>query len=65
MSNPPTIKTCTNAKHPAKRHGHYGYGGAHWCSDFRSPLLSEDNGGDIESGYIVIFEKPTTPKETP
>jgi hypothetical protein len=56
--NPPAIRVCTRADHPAKRHGHYGYGGAHWCSDFRSPLLSEDNMGHVERGWIVIFEKP-------
>jgi hypothetical protein len=33
------------------------YGGGYWCSDFHSPLLSRDNGGHIERGWIIIFEK--------
>lgn len=61
MRKPPAIQICTRADHPAKRHGHYGYGGRSWCSDFGSPLLSEDNMGHIENGYIVIFEKPEPP----
>ena len=55
---PPAVRTCTRSDHPARRHGHYGYGGRHWCSDFGSALLSEDNMGDVERGWIVIFEKP-------
>jgi hypothetical protein len=54
---PPAIRQCQHPDHPAKRHGHYGYGGAHWCSDFGSPALGEDNMGHIERGWIVIFEK--------
>ena len=57
MSTPPAIQQCTRPDHPAKRHGHYGYGGKNWCSDFGSPLLSEENLGVIEGRYIVIFEK--------
>lgn len=56
-SKPPAIRECTRSDHPAKRHGHYGFGGVHWCSDFGSPLLGEGNMGHIENGYIVIFEK--------
>ncbi len=36
---------CRRDDHPARRHGHYGYGGTYWCSDFRSPLLDEANMG--------------------
>lgn len=57
MSRPPAIRQCTNPRHPARRHGHYGYGGRYWCSDFSSPLLSAENGGVIEGRWIVIFEK--------
>ena len=53
---PPAIQVCRKSDHPAKRHGHYG--GGYWCSDFGSPLLSSDNGGHTERGWIVIFEKP-------
>lgn len=53
---PPAIRECAFPDHPARRHGHYGIG-SFWCSDFGSPLLSEDNGGHIERGWIVIFEK--------
>ena len=56
----PAIRVCTQSDHPDRRHGHYGYGGGHWCSDFNSPLLSEENGGHIEGRYIVIFEKSVT-----
>lgn len=55
--NPPAIRTCDRTDHPARRHGHYGYGGRYWCTDFRSPLLSEENLGHIERGWIVLFEK--------
>ena len=59
MSNhPPAIRICTQSDHPAKRHGHYGYGGRYSCTDFRSPLLGEANMGHVERGWIVIFEKP-------
>jgi hypothetical protein len=53
---PPPIQTCTYPDHPARRHGHYG-AGPYWCSDFNSPLLSADNGGHVQGGYILIFEK--------
>ena len=55
--DPPPIQKCHNPNHPAKRHGHYGFGGIHWCSDWGSPLLSEENMGHVQNGYIVIFEK--------
>ena len=55
MSKPPAIRECTYSNHPARRHGHYL--GHYWCADFRSPLLSEENGGCVERGWIVIFEK--------
>lgn len=55
--NPPAIRTCAQSDHPERRHGHYGYGGRYWCTDFRSPLLSEENLGHIERGWIVLFEK--------
>lgn len=54
--NPPAIRTCTERDHPARRHGHYG-AGPYWCSDFNSPALSSDNGGHVERGWIVIYEK--------
>jgi hypothetical protein len=53
---PPPVQQCTNPDHPARRHGHYGYAG-HWCTDFNSPLLGEDNGGHIERGWIVLYER--------
>jgi hypothetical protein len=56
QGSPPAIQVCTYPDHPATRHGHYG---RHWCSDFRSPLLSRDNGGRVERGWIIIFEKAT------
>lgn len=59
MTNPPPIQVCTHPTHPARRHGHYGYGGAHWCTDFNSPALSEENMGHVEGGWIVLYEKPT------
>ena len=54
MSKPPAIRTCTYPDHPKRRHGHYG---SFWCTDFNSPLLSRENGGVVERGWIVIFEK--------
>ncbi|HEY5443376.1 MAG TPA: hypothetical protein VIJ87_02685 [Pyrinomonadaceae bacterium] len=57
MTKPPPIQICTREDHPARRHGHYGYGGRYWCADLRSPLLSEENLGVIRNGYIVLFEK--------
>lgn len=54
---PPKVQKCTHPDHPAKRHGHYGYGGSNWCSDFGSPLLSEYNMGVVKRGWIVIYEK--------
>ena len=57
MSKPPPIQVCIHPDHPAQRHGHYGYGGAHWCSDFNSPLLGEANMGATENGWILIYEK--------
>ena len=55
-NTPPAVRECRNSNHPAKPHGHYGFGGAHWCSDFNSPLLSEENLGDVERGWIVIYK---------
>lgn len=57
MTNPPPIQVCTHPDHPARRHGHYGYGGRYWCSDFRSPLMSEENNAATWKGWILIFEK--------
>lgn len=57
MSKPPAIQICTRPDHPARRHGHYGAGGRHWCSDFGSPLLDRDNGGVTQGRFILIFEK--------
>ncbi len=54
---PPAIQVCTRADHPAKRHGHYGYGGRYACTDFNSPLLGEENMGFVERGWILIYEK--------
>lgn len=62
---PPAIRQCDRADHPAKRHGHYGYGGRYWCSDFNSPLLGEGNMGHVEGGYIVIFEHRPAPDAHP
>lgn len=61
---PPPIQICTHSDHPARRHGHYGYGGRYWCSDFNSPLLSEENMGHVRNGWILIFEKPTQTEKT-
>lgn len=61
----PAIQVCTRADHPASRHGHYGYGGRYWCTDLRSPLLSEENMGAVERGWILIYEKPTTQEVQP
>jgi hypothetical protein len=54
MSAPP-VQVCTYPDYPARRHGHYG--GRYWCTDFNSPLLSEDNGAAIQGRWILIFEK--------
>lgn len=62
---PPAIRLCTRSDHPIRRHGHYGYGGRYWCCDFNSSLLSEDNMGHIERGWIVIFEGPEICKCNP
>ncbi len=59
MSKPPAIRECTQPDHPARRHGHYGHG-PYWCADFKSPHLAEENGGRVERGWIVIFEKATS-----
>jgi len=56
----PAIQVCKYPDHPDRRHGHCGYGGSQWCSDFNSPLLSEENGGQVEGRYILIFEKSVT-----
>ena len=50
---PKGASRCVRSEHPAAAHGHYGYAGRHWCSDFRSPLLSEANMGSRK-----VYAKP-------
>jgi len=55
----PGIRKCERPNHPSINHGHYGPGGRYFCTDFNSPLLSEENGAAIEGRYILVFNKST------
>lgn len=48
---PKDAKVCDREDHPDRPHGHYGRGGVHWCSDFGSPLLNEENMGSRKVYY--------------
>lgn len=56
---------CGYRDHPEKIHGHYGFGGRHWCSDLGSPLLDRANLGVYENGQLVLYSNtPWTPPDS-